>query len=70
MSSRAIAVDSNNHPHFTYGGDHLYYAYYDGSSWHYETVDSSPGVGRYASIALDESDNAHISYYNDPSLTP
>ena len=70
MSSRAIAVDSNNHPHFAYGGDHLYYTYYDGSSWHYETVDSSPGVGRYASIALDESDNAHISYYNDPSLTP
>ena len=70
MSSRSIAVDSNNHPHFAYGGDHLYYAYYDGSSWHYETVDSSPGVGRYASIALDESDNAHISYNNDPSLTP
>ncbi|MEK6636302.1 MAG: hypothetical protein AABY38_08075 [Planctomycetota bacterium] len=65
MSSRSIAVDSNNHPHFTYGGDHLYYAYYDGSAWHYETVDSSSKVGRYASIALDSSGKVHISYFDE-----
>lgn len=65
ISSRAIAVDSNNHPHFAYGGDHLYYAYYDGSAWHYETADSSSGVGRYASIALDSSGKVHISYYDE-----
>ena len=30
--------------------DHLYYAWHDGAQWHYETVDDSPGVGRYASL--------------------
>ncbi|MBI2556679.1 MAG: hypothetical protein HYW13_04560, partial [Planctomycetes bacterium] len=62
FSSRAIAIDSSNNPHIAYGGDHLYYAHYNGSSWVYETVDSSPGVGEYASIALDTSGKAHISY--------
>ena len=61
---RSIAIDSNNHPHIAYGGDHLYYAYYDGSAWHYETIDSSPGVGMYTSLALDSAHNVHISYYD------
>jgi hypothetical protein len=61
---RAIAIDSNDHPHIAYGGDHLYHAYHDGTEWHYETVDSSTRVGWYASIALDSSGNVHISYYN------
>ena len=60
--SRAIAVDASNHPHIAYGGDHLYYAYYDGSTWNYQTVDSSPYVGWYTSIALDKSGKVHISY--------
>src|SRR3990172_5504112 len=62
---RAIAVDTSNHPHAAYGGDHLYYAYHDGSAWHAETVDDSPSVGAYASIALDGSGIAHISYYDE-----
>ncbi|MEK7776876.1 MAG: hypothetical protein AAB331_05805, partial [Planctomycetota bacterium] len=45
LSSRAIAVDANNQPHIVYVGDHLYHAYYDGSAWHYEIVDSSGLVG-------------------------
>ncbi|MCF6158792.1 MAG: hypothetical protein E3K32_09515 [wastewater metagenome] len=64
---RAMAIDSNNYPHIVYGGDHLYYAYYDGNSWNYETVDSSIEAGYYASIALDSSDKAHISYYHNNS---
>ena len=60
--SRAIAVDASNHPHIAYGGDHLYYAYHDGSKWNYQTVDTSTGVGEYASIALDTSGKVHISY--------
>jgi hypothetical protein len=26
----SLAVDKNNNPHMTYGGDHLYYAYHNG----------------------------------------
>ncbi len=63
--SRALAVDSSDLPHIAYGGDHLYYTYYDGANWNYETVDRSPGTGRYASIALDSSSKVHISYYDD-----
>jgi hypothetical protein len=62
--SRAISIDSSGNPHIAYGEDHLYYAYHDGSSWNYETVDSSTGVGQFASIALDSSGKVHISYYD------
>ena len=62
---RAIAVDASGHPHIVYGGDHLYYTYYDGTSWRYETVDKLSDVGKYASLALDTSGKAHISYYDN-----
>ena len=62
--SRAIAVDADGYPHIAYGEDRLYYAYYDGSNWRYETVDSSSGVGGYASIAIDLSGKVHISYFD------
>ncbi|MBF8277484.1 MAG: exported protein of unknown function [Candidatus Brocadiaceae bacterium] len=64
LSSRAIAVDAGNHPHIAYGGEHLYYAYHDGAAWHYETADTSPDVGYYASLALDTSGHAHIIYHD------
>lgn len=35
------------------------------ATWATETVDSSGIVGIYTSIALDSSDDAHISYYDD-----
>ena len=63
---RAIAIDGFNRPHIAYGGDHLYHAYFDGIEWRNETVDNSPGVGRYASIAIDKSNNkVHISYFDN-----
>ncbi len=65
FSSRAIAIDKNNHPHMAYGGAHLYYTYFDGTEWKYETIDISNGVGRYASIAIDTNNKVHISYYDD-----
>jgi hypothetical protein len=65
MPQKSIAVEkTTNRPHIAYGGDSLYHAYYDGTTWHYETVDSSQTVGEYASIALDDSDKVHISYYD------
>ena len=60
----SIAVDTSGNPHIVYGSDHLYYAYYDGSTWQFETIDASPCVGACASIALDTSDKVHISYYD------
>lgn len=62
-SARTIDIDASNRPHIVYGGNRLYYVFYNGSNWQYEVVDSSPGVGSYASIALDSSGKAHISYY-------
>ena len=64
ISSRCIAVDAGNHPHTAYGGDHLYYAHHDGASWQYEIADASFNVGTNASIALDTSGHAHISYFD------
>jgi hypothetical protein len=64
MSSRSLALDDNGNPHIAYGEDRLYYAYFDGSSWNYETPDPSSNVGYYASIALDSSGKVHISYYD------
>ena len=58
----AIAVDGNNNPHIVYGYDHLYYAYFDGSNWQYETADSFPLVGSFASLAVDLNGKAHIGY--------
>lgn len=31
-SKKALAVDINGHPHIAYGGQYLYYAFYDGTT--------------------------------------
>ena len=64
MTDHSLRLDGDGHPHIAYGGDHLYYAWHDGTRWHYETVDESPGVGGYASLTLDGSGQPHISYYD------
>jgi PKD repeat protein len=68
MRDRSLALDSVGKPHIAYGAQLLYYAWYDGSSWHVETVDNTYGAGRYASIALDVLDRPHISYYCNGDL--
>jgi hypothetical protein len=64
QSSRRLQFDSQNRPHIVYGGDNLFYAWFDGATWHQEIVDATPGVGPYASLALDHNDRPHISYYD------
>ncbi len=41
----------------------LKYAYWTGSEWNIQTVDSEGSVGKWTSIALDSQDFPHISYY-------
>ncbi len=59
---RSLALDSAGHPHVAYEGDHLYYAWYDGASWHTEAVDSGGGMGALPALALDGEGYPHISY--------
>jgi hypothetical protein len=54
---------------YAYGGDHLYYAYFDGTSWANQVVDSNPGVGAYASIAVDKNNLPSIAYYDSVNGT-
>ena len=64
MTDRSLRIDANGHPHIAYGGDYLYYAWHNGTEWKIETVDTSEGVGSFASLALDSSGNPHIAYYD------
>jgi len=64
MTEQSVVVDSLGNPHIAYGGDHLYYTWFDGTLWHYEIVDGAESVGRWASIALDSVCRPHICYYD------
>jgi hypothetical protein len=66
LTDRSVQLDSEGYPHIAYGGKHLYYARYDGQTWHYDVVDESPDVGIQASLALDGLDHPHISYFGQP----
>jgi hypothetical protein len=62
LTDHSLRLDAAGHPHIAYGQDHLYYAWYDGVDWHYETVDRASRVGTSASLALDVAGRPHISY--------
>jgi hypothetical protein len=62
MNGRNLALDALGNAHIVYGGDQLYYAWYDGSQWHTEVIDPTPGAGRSASLALDGEGHPHVSY--------
>jgi len=64
MTDRSMQFDTTGKPHVAYGGDHLYYAWFDGSNWVRTVIDDSPMVGQYASLALDNSNNPRIAYYD------
>ena len=66
QSDRGLVLDAAGHPHIAYGGDFLYYAHFDGTTWHRETVDVSRGVGGRPAIALGPSGLPHIGYYDAP----
>jgi uncharacterized protein YejL (UPF0352 family) len=69
--SCSLALGSLGLPHISYFDvldaaynptEDLNYAYYDGSSWHIETVDSEGSAGGSNSLALDLLDRPHIAY--------
>ena len=63
----SLALDEDGYPHisyYDYSNGYLKYAYFDGSSWNVEIVDSDGNVGGYTSIALDSNNYPHISYFD------
>jgi hypothetical protein len=71
MTDRSLRLDGNTAPHIAFGGEHLYYARWNltTNNWFFTTVDSSPKVGRYASLALDSAGNPRIAYYDETNGT-
>lgn len=64
IGPRSLALDAAGRGHVIYGGDHLYYAWFDGVSWEHQVVDPGSGVGQYAALALDATGQSHIAYYD------
>jgi hypothetical protein len=63
----SLALDANGHAHISYlagsarGDFGLHYAFFDGKSWHRQTVDTG-NVGLYNTIAVDSHGHPHIAY--------
>jgi hypothetical protein len=72
-TSTSLMLDSSGNPHISYClmdfyPDKLKYAYWNGSDWITETVDTEGYNGEGSSLVLDSSDNPHISYHeSDPN---
>jgi len=63
----SLALDSSGYAHISYydvTGQNLKYAWWNGSAWRIEAVDSVGDVGQYSSLALDSNGYPHISYYD------
>ena len=63
----SIALDSRGYPHICYrqnGDTAVKHAAWNGLSWDVEIVDAT-AYSDYLSMAIDDSDNVHISYYHE-----
>jgi len=70
----SIALSSADHPHISYydwgsvnGQRDLRYAFWDGSDWQTEIVESEADTGKYTSISVDSGGNPHIAYVDASS---
>jgi subtilisin family serine protease len=74
LRGTSIALDSFNRPRIAYNSrsaPSLRYAYWTGNAWVIEPIDDTPGAGgglQPRSLALDASDNPHVSYCVDGGL--
>ena len=64
LSQHSLKLDASGYANIAFGGDHLYFAQFNGSIWTQQAVDQAWGVGSGAALALDGSGKAHISYYD------
>lgn len=74
----SISLDSSGNAHISYSAgqkgwrvypqEDLRYAENTSGEWHVETLDRYGNPGAYSSLMLDESDKAHISYYEKDGL--
>lgn len=69
----SVKADSHNLPHISYyytsrpDGEYVLnpkYAYFDGTQWYVQTVDSRFGTGKFNSLAVDAQGFPHIVYTN------
>ncbi len=71
----SLALDGSEHPHVAYEDrdlltptSRLKYARWDGAAWQFDVVEEGGAVGGHASLALDQLDRSHVSYYADGVL--
>jgi hypothetical protein len=62
MTDNSLRLDSNDYPHVVYGGNRLFYAWFDGTSWSNETIDVTPQSGYSPALVIDSYDNPHVVY--------
>jgi hypothetical protein len=61
----SITLDTDNRPHISYfdrGSQAVKYVYWDGASWHRETVASGVFIQGLPGIQLDENNQPYIAY--------
>jgi len=64
LTDRSLQLNEQGYPRLAYGKDHLYFTWFDGAAWNTAIVDGDPKSGSHASLILDASGYAHISYLN------
>ncbi|MCW4025383.1 MAG: hypothetical protein NWF01_10180 [Candidatus Bathyarchaeota archaeon] len=58
----ALALSPNDNPIIVFNNQGIKYAYWTGSQWNIQTVDTSTDKNTYPSLALDSKGNPHICY--------
>ncbi|MBP7791691.1 MAG: hypothetical protein KA120_01370 [Candidatus Goldbacteria bacterium] len=67
LGKNAITLDNSGNPHICYierdnGTDYLKYAWFDGNSFNFETIDTVSATWSLPTIELDNNNNPHVAY--------
>lgn len=63
----SLVYTSDDHPYIAYYASQtadLKLAFYDGSSWVYEDVDTYGNIGKYVDMSIDSNDMIHMVYFD------